>query len=188
MMEKLFKVLKRNRPVSIAVHNNPDPDALASAMGLRYLLNSKDFKRVRIYYHGLIGRAENQAMIKNLRVPLSKTKNMTSPKKRQFILVDCQPSAGNITLPPGIKPVASIDHHPKQRKTSKISYSDIRPEYGSCSAIIYEYFSSLGISLPQDIATALFYAIFSETQGLGREGSKADKDAYLELLPQISFS
>ena len=187
-MEKLLKVLKKNKPVSIVVHNNPDPDALASATVLRFILKKEGYKGVRIFYDGLIGRAENQAMIKHLKIPLSQTKKMTSPKKRQFILVDCQPFTGNVTLPPDIKPIASIDHHREQRKTTQLPYFDIRPHYGSCSTIIYEYYSFFESSLPRDIATALFYAIFSETQGLGREGSEADKEAYFKLLPQISFS
>jgi nanoRNase/pAp phosphatase (c-di-AMP/oligoRNAs hydrolase) len=187
-MEKLFNTLEKDGPSSIIVHNNPDPDSLASAMGLRHLLRKKGYKKVRIYYDGLIGRAENQALINILKIPLSKTKNMTPVKGRQLILVDCQPYTGNVTLPQGISPIAIIDHHPLSRKTSKIPYRDVRPDYGACSTIIYEYYDLLDIPVPRDIATALFYAIFSETQSLGREGSQADKDAYLSLLPQISFS
>lgn len=186
-MDKLFKALQEHKPVAILVHNNPDPDALASAMGLKYILKKKNYRGVRIYYDGLVGRAENQALIRNLKIPLYKTKNMTSPKKRQLILVDCQPSSGNVTLPKGATCAGAIDHHPRQKKSLKLPFLDVRPDYGAGSTIIYEYFSFLNIPIPRDIATALFYAIFSETQGLGREGSQADKRAYMELLPLISF-
>jgi nanoRNase/pAp phosphatase (c-di-AMP/oligoRNAs hydrolase) len=152
------------------------------------LFKKKGFKKVRIYYDGLVGRAENQAMIRILKIPLSKTKNMSSIKGRQFILVDCQPYTGNVTLPEGAVPLAAIDHHPFSRKSSKVPYRDIRPGYGACSTIIYGYYRSLGIPIPRDVATALFHAIFSETQSLGREGSQEDEKAYLDLLPQISFS
>jgi nanoRNase/pAp phosphatase (c-di-AMP/oligoRNAs hydrolase) len=102
--------------------------------------------------------------------------------------VDCQPYTGNVTLPKGAIPVAVIDHHPLPRKTSKVLYRDIRPDCGASSTIIYEYYVSMGIPIPRDISAALFHAIFSETQSLGREGSQADKKAYLGLLPQVSFS
>jgi len=187
-MEKLFKVLKKSQPVAVVVHNNPDPDALAGAFGLRHILKKKGYNRVKIYYDGLVGRAENQAMIRQLNIPLFKTKNMTSPNNRQFILVDCQPSSGNVTLPPKAKCVGAVDHHPKQKKASALPFLDVRPDYGAGSTIVYEYFKSLELSISRELATALFHAIFSETEGLGREGSQADKKAYLELLPLISFS
>ena len=186
-MQKLFNILDKNKLVSIIVHNNPDPDSLACSLALKGLLKSKGYKRVRIFYDGIVGRAENQALIRNLKIPLSKTKNMASKKDRQLILVDCQPYTGNVTLPEGVVPVAVIDHHPLSRKTSKILFKDVRPDYGASSTIIYEYYISLDLPIPRDVATALFYAIFSETQNLGREGSPADKSAYLDLLPQVSF-
>jgi nanoRNase/pAp phosphatase (c-di-AMP/oligoRNAs hydrolase) len=186
-MEKLLNFLKKDKPVSIIVHNNPDPDSLASAIGLQYILKKMGHKRVRIYYDGLIGRAENQAMIKILNIPLCKTKNIVSPKGRQYILVDCQPDTGNVTLPGHVKPFAAIDHHSLSKNTKKLTFFDVRPWFGSCSTLIHEYFASLQLPIPKNIATALFYAIFSETQGLGREGSQADKEAYLKLLPQMNF-
>ncbi len=187
-MEKLIETLEKDKPSSIVVHNNPDPDSLASAMALKYLLKTKGYKRVRIFYDGLVGRAENQALIKTLEISLSKTKNMIPERERQFILVDCQPHTGNVSLPKGANPVAVIDHHPLSRKTSRIPYRDVRPFYGACSTILYQYFESSNTFLPRNVATALFHAISSETQNLGREGSEEDKRAYLNLLPKISFS
>jgi nanoRNase/pAp phosphatase (c-di-AMP/oligoRNAs hydrolase) len=187
-MEELLNKLDKDKPLSIIVHNNPDPDSVASAIALKHLLKVKGYKRVRIFYDGLVGRAENQAMIRTLKISLSKTKNMAPRKERQLILVDCQPYTGNVTLPKNTALVGVIDHHPLSRKTSKVLYRDIRPECGASSTIIYEYFVSTGTPIPKNIATALFHAIYSETQSLGREGSQADKNAYLSLLPQISFS
>jgi nanoRNase/pAp phosphatase (c-di-AMP/oligoRNAs hydrolase) len=185
-MEKLLGLLEKDEPLFIIVHNNPDPDSLASAMALKYLFKAKGYPKVRIFYDGLVGRAENQALIRILKIPLSKTRNIKSGKSRQLILVDCQPYTGNITLPERTNTVGVIDHHPLSPKTSKIPYLDVRPDYGACSTIIFEYFGLLNTPVPKDIATGLFYAIFSETQSLGREGSQADKNAYLSLLPQIS--
>jgi nanoRNase/pAp phosphatase (c-di-AMP/oligoRNAs hydrolase) len=157
-------------------------------MALREILKTKGYKRVRIFYDGLVGRAENQAMIRILKIPLFKTKNMTSMEERQFVMVDCQPNTGNVTLPRMGKVIGVIDHHPLSRKVSKVPFQDVRPDYGACSTIIYEYYESIDLPVPKNISTALFYAISSETQSLGREGCQADKKAYLSLLPQISFS
>lgn len=187
-MEELLHILEKDKPISILVHNNPDPDSLASALALKHLLKMKGYKRIRIFYDGLVGRAENQAMIRVLKIPLCKTKNMSPLKERQIILVDCQPYTGNVTLPKAGTPIAVIDHHPPSKKISRVPFRDIRPEYGACSSILAEYYEMSNILLPKDIATALFHAIFSETQNLGREGNQADKNAYLRLLPNISFS
>ena len=186
-MESLFEVLRPDQPICLMVHNNPDPDALASAMGLQYLLKKKGFPAVRIYYDGFIGRAENKAMLSQLKISTHQISRVKLACRRQFVLLDCQPFAGNVTLPEKVMPLAVIDHHPLRQKTKKVPFYDVRPGYGACSTIIYEYLVSEDVVIPTPVATALFHAIFSETQGLGREGSPADKKAYLELLPRISF-
>jgi len=187
IMGGLFEVLRPDQLVCLVVHNNPDPDSLASALGLQYLLKRKGFPTVRIYYDGFIGRAENKAMLSQLKISAHQITKVRLACRRQFVLLDCQPFAGNVTLPERVMPLAVIDHHPLRQKTRKIPFFDVRPDYGACSTIIYEYLVSEDMVIPTSVATALFHAIFSETQGLGREGSPADKKAYLELLPRVSF-
>lgn len=179
--------MRPDRPVCLVVHNNPDPDSLASALGLQYLLKRKGFRTARIYYDGFIGRAENKAMLSQLKISTHLITRVKLAYRRQFVLLDCQPFAGNVTLPEKAMPLAVIDHHPLRRKTRKVPFYDVRPDYGACATIIYEYLISEDMAIPMPVATALFHAIFSETQGLGREGSPADKKAYLELFPRISF-
>jgi len=187
-MNSLFETLRKDRAISIIVHTNPDPDALASALGLSHLLKNEGYKGIRIFYDGIIGRAENQAMVKVLNIPLCRASNISSIKRRQFVLVDCQPEAGNVKLPDGVLPAAVIDHHPRLKGTEVIPYVDIRPDYGACSTIISEYIRNRKLSVPVPVASALVYGISSETQFLGREGSLADKKAYKELIPVGSFS
>jgi nanoRNase/pAp phosphatase (c-di-AMP/oligoRNAs hydrolase) len=186
-MNGLLEVVRPDRPICLMVHNNPDPDSLASAMGLQYLLKKKGFHAVRIYYDGFIGRAENKAMLTQLKISIHLISRVRLACRRQFVLLDCQPAGGNVNLPEKVTPLAVIDHHPLRQRTKKVPFYDVRPDYGACSTIIYEYLASEEVAIPAQVATALFHAIFSETQGLGREGSPADKKAYLELLPRISF-
>jgi nanoRNase/pAp phosphatase (c-di-AMP/oligoRNAs hydrolase) len=150
-------------------------------------LKKKGFPTVRIYYDGFIGRAENKAMLSQLKISAHQITKVRPACRRKFILLDCQPSAANVTLPEKLTPLAVIDHHPLRQKTKKAPFYDVRPDYGACATIIYEYLVSEDVAIPTSLATALFHAIFSETQGLGREGSPADKKAYLELLPRVSF-
>ena len=52
-------------------HVNPDPDALASMLGLQALINAKlPGKRTTLTMDGMIARAENQAMVDLIPVPI----------------------------------------------------------------------------------------------------------------------
>jgi len=186
-MRGLLEILRRDRPVGLVVHNNPDPDALASALALKYLLGRRGFRRTGIYYEGLIGRAENKAMLTNLKMTVRLTRTIRAVRRVQLVLLDCQPGLGNVSLPEGTRPVAVIDHHPLRAPTRKLDFYDVRPGYGACSTILFEYLAEHDLALPGSVATALFHAISSETQSLGREGSPADRAAYQKLLPRVSF-
>ena len=53
--------------VVIMPHNDPDPDAVATAVGLQYLLEAHFDVETQIGYQGIIGRAENTYSFENLR-------------------------------------------------------------------------------------------------------------------------
>ena len=113
-MDHLITLQKAVNGISnilILPHNDPDPDAIAAAVGLRYLLVENFGIEARIAYHGMIGRAENKALVSYLKHPMHR---LTPGKLRQDIpiaLVDTQPGAGNNPLPRNITPSIVIDHH-----------------------------------------------------------------------------
>jgi len=187
-IQALLKVLDKGKLACILVHNNPDPDSLASAVGMAVLLEKKGYGQVQIYYSGLIGRAENRELIKILPVSLRLTSMIRKVKDRQFILVDSQPYTGNVHIPDGAEILAAIDHHPLRKKTRSLPFYDVRPRYGACATIIYEYLQAVGIEPRRSVATALAYAIYSETQGLGREGTDEDRAVYVKLIANVNFS
>ena len=69
-LDRLFGVVSRARNILILPHNNPDPDAVASAVALRQLLTERLNAKVDIAYRGIIGRAENRALVRYLGRPL----------------------------------------------------------------------------------------------------------------------
>lgn len=169
----------------VMTHDNPDPDAIAAAGVLSKILRVAFHRRVTTAYGGLIGRAENQQMVKVLGIRLSHRRHLIWKNYRHFALVDTQPRTGNNQLNPTITPDAVFDHHPVRRTTQGVPFIDIRPDYGATATILVEYLLASGIEVSRRNATALIYAIRSETQDFGREFAGPDRKIYDELLPMV---
>ena len=178
----LVQAVKGCRKMLVLTHDNPDPDSLASAEGLRFLLQNICGLRVRAAYGGIVGRAENRTMLKLLKLHIDRLSKIDMTSFSAFALVDTQPGAGNNSLPPRLKADIVIDHHPRRRGISA-PYVDTREAYGATSTIITEYLLEAGLNIPPDLATALFYGIASDTRNLGRRVTEADVKAYMHLFP-----
>ncbi|NIR25640.1 MAG: hypothetical protein GWN77_01440, partial [Gammaproteobacteria bacterium] len=127
-IEQLFAAISEADSVLILPHNDPDPDAIASAVALRYLLEEKLRVDAQIAYRGFIGRAENKAMVRYLGRPLRRLNKADLRSGRPIALVDTQPGAGNNPLPSQISPAIVIDHHPWCDATYEADFFDVRPE------------------------------------------------------------
>ena len=167
----------------IIIHDNPDPDCLASAMALRHLLAMKLSRDAVITFSGMIGRSENIAMAKELEITLIPLELVDLDEFSVVCMLDTQPGTGNNSLPPDRRVDIVIDHHPLREASKKCRWVDIRDEYGVTATILYEYLVAQNIQIGTKLATALFYAIKSETQDLGREANQPDRNAYLRLFP-----
>lgn len=183
-LETLLKATSRAQRVLILTHNDPDPDAIGSAVALRHLLVSVQSVPVTIAYRGIIGRAENKALVRYLDHPLQQLTRADLAPPVAVALVDTQPGAGNSPLRKPTDVTLVIDHHPWHADTAAAHFADVRSEVGATSTILTEYLRAAGIDLPVSIATALFYGIKSDTLGLGRSGTRADIEAYAFLVPQ----
>jgi nanoRNase/pAp phosphatase (c-di-AMP/oligoRNAs hydrolase) len=168
----------------VLTHDNPDPDALAAAAVLGRVLRNSFKKRVTTAYGGIIGRAENQEMVKVLRIRLSHVRHLNWRHYRHFALVDTQPGTGNNQLPAEIVPDVVFDHHPLRSATQKAPFHDVRVEYGATATILAEYQQASALAFTKQEATALVYAIRSETQDFGREFSAPDKETFDALFPR----
>ncbi|ANA40247.1 MULTISPECIES: DHH family phosphoesterase [Geobacter] len=169
--------------ILIVVHDNPDPDCLASAIALRHLFVMKLNRDATIAFSGMIGRSENIAMAKQLQIPLTPLALIEYQDFSVTCMLDTQPGTGNNSLPPDRRVDILIDHHPRREAGLRCRWDDIREEYGVTATIVYEYLQAQSVPIGSNLATALFYAIKSETQDLGREAARPDRDAYLKLFP-----
>jgi nanoRNase/pAp phosphatase (c-di-AMP/oligoRNAs hydrolase) len=184
-LELLFGAVGGAGSVLILPHNDPDPDAIASAVALRHLLAEGLGVEGHLAYKGVIGRAENKALVRYLGCPLQRLTGSDLGQSAPVALIDTQPSAGNNALPPESTAAIVIDHHPWRKATATAGFADVRPDLGATSTILTEYLQAADIEPAPSLATALFYGIKSDTMGLGRGASPADVAAYFYLQPRI---
>jgi nanoRNase/pAp phosphatase (c-di-AMP/oligoRNAs hydrolase) len=182
----LLDVLERPGPLVILPHDNPDPDALASAAALRFLAKQLVNCDATIALGGYVGRAENRAMVHYLNIPLVPVQDLRLDHASRIALVDTQPGRSNNSLPAGLRPSIVIDHHPQYTPMADLPFSDLREGYGATSTILTEYMMDARLHIETKIATALFYGIMAETQDLGREASTPDMDACSFLYPHTN--
>jgi nanoRNase/pAp phosphatase (c-di-AMP/oligoRNAs hydrolase) len=183
--DTLYEALGDATSFLILTHNDPDPDAIASAAALQWLLREKTGAEGHVVYKGIVGRAENKALVRYLGYPLRLLTEAEVSESLPVALVDTQPGAGNNALPPSSDVAIVFDHHSPREETFGACFFDVRPDVGATSTILTEYCEAAGSELPPSIATALFYGIKTDTMGLGRGASQADVAAYFYLQARI---
>ena len=186
-LEWLLGAVDDARSILILSHNNPDPDAIASAVALRHLLTHRLDVEAHIAYRGIIGRAENRALVCYLGHPLRRLSGPGLHRSDAIAPVDAQPSAGNVTLPPKSRLAIVIDHHPHRETTDAADFSDARPGLGATSTILTEYVKAADVELSRPVATALFYGIKTDTMGLIRDTSRVDAAAFCYLQSHVDM-
>lgn len=184
--KQLLDLLPNSGDILLTSHDNPDPDSLASCLALQTLIRAKKRTIPRIAIGGILGRAENRAMSLKLDLDLHPIEMLMDKTWDAVILVDAQPGSGNANLPPTLPTTAVIDHHPL-RKPLNLPFVDVRPEYGAVSTILVEYLRGQKVAWNKKLATALFYAIKSETADLGRGICDADQRAYFALFDSVDW-
>jgi nanoRNase/pAp phosphatase (c-di-AMP/oligoRNAs hydrolase) len=150
-------------------------------MLIERVLEERCEAEVRITYGGVIGRPDNRAMAEFLDISLSHLESIDVLPGDRFILVDTQPPFTNNSLPEGAEVAAVIDHHPPDEAT-EATFVDLRPDVGAVTTMATEYFRAAGLELSDRLATAITYAIISETEDLGREVTEQDLRTYMWAL------
>lgn len=180
--ERMIEKVRGKRNVLIVAHDNPDPDALAAAYALSHLFLVKAGQNAVIASGGIVGRRENRTMVEKLEINVVPMSKIDRCQYDVVCMVDSQPGTGNSTLPDDCRVDIIVDHHPQRVEVADNMLVDIRNDYGACATILYEYLLAHDVYLGTRLATAMFYAIRSETQDLGREWFPPDRKAYQELL------
>jgi nanoRNase/pAp phosphatase (c-di-AMP/oligoRNAs hydrolase) len=180
---KLVKLLQKETSLLIVMQDNPDPDSIAAAVALRKFANTVAGLKCSIAHGGTVGRGENRALVQYLNLNLLQCSQIKFEQYDLIAIVDTQPGTGNNSLPQNIFPDIVFDHHPFKKTTRLCEFYDVRREYGATSTILLEYLFRAEITPDVPLATALLYAIRSDTQDLGREAAQSDIRAFELLYP-----
>jgi nanoRNase/pAp phosphatase (c-di-AMP/oligoRNAs hydrolase) len=184
-LRKLLQVARSHGRAVILTHDNPDPDAVASACGLAHLLHKCAGVSATAAYGGIIGRAENKAMLKVLHLPIQPVSKVQPRAHDLVCLVDTQPEVGNYSLATEEAPQLVIDHHPARPSSLLAAFHDVGGPAGATSTLVTQYLRAAKLVPGPQLATALFYGIKSDTRDLGREYDPADVECYNWLFPLI---
>jgi len=164
--------------VLIMLHNDPDPDAMASGLALRNILRRTKTTAIIGAIHG-VTRPENQRMVNLLDIHVE---TITPEMLKEFdrvAMVDVQPHYF-VGLIDSVDLV--IDHHPEQPGYTA-TFKDIRPDYGSTSTILTEHLRAVDANISERTATAMLYAIKSDTLFFSRQTNRVDLEAFSYLYP-----
>ena len=172
----------------ILTHDNPDPDALAAAIGLRDLLAAETGLKLTLGYGGTIGRAENRVLVSSLGSPFTLIRPSELADFDHVALVDSQPGAGNTMVADGFPVDIVIDHHPRRTWSPASPWTDVRPNAGSTASIVYTYLLDRRTPISKALATALVYGIVTDTMDLGRDSTPLEYGAYVDLLPRCDLT
>ena len=164
--------------VLIMLHNDPDPDALASGLALRNLLRRTKTTAIIGAIQG-VTRPENLRMANMLDIQVEQITPASFGGFDRVATVDVQPHYFG-----GLMDRADlvIDHHPEQPGYIAV-FKDIRADYGSTSTILTEHLRAVDVNISERTATAMLYAIKSDTLFFARHTNRVDLDAFTFLYP-----
>src|SRR2546428_2485884 len=164
--------------VLIMLHNEPDPDAMASGLALRNVLRRTKATAIIGAIQG-VTRPENVRMVNLLDIHVEQITPESLKEYDRIAMVDVQPHyfGGLIDRVDLV-----IDHHPEQPGYAAV-FKDIRPDYGSTSTILTEHLRAVDVNISERTATAMLYAIKSDTLFFNRQTNRVDLEAFSYLYP-----
>ena len=168
----LSELLKYNN-ITIQCHDYPDADTLASAFAV-YSYLKEHGKASKIIYSGRtqISKPNLLKMVGLLSIPVEHVQAVFDIDI--LLMIDCQYRESNVTQF-NAKKVYQLDHHEdKQNGHDGI----IRSDLGSCSTLIWDLLKNENFPFNKYplVATALYYGLYTDTNGLEEISHPLDKD------------
>src|SRR5580765_7274002 len=164
--------------VLIILHHDPDPDAMASGLALRNVLKRTKTTAIIAAVQG-VSRPENVRMMNLLDIHVEVLTPAQMKEFDRIAMVDVQPHYFGEAID---RVDLVIDHHPEQEGYTAV-FKDVRPDYGSTCTILTEHLRSVDANISERTATAMLYAIKSDTLFFNRQTNRVDIEAFSYLYP-----
>jgi nanoRNase/pAp phosphatase (c-di-AMP/oligoRNAs hydrolase) len=169
--------------IAIVLQDDPDPDAMASAMALRSLLG-RNKQTTPIFAFTPVTRPENRTMVHLLEIEIQPATHEALGEFDKIAMLDVQPPYFGDKIK---RADIVIDHHPGYGPHNS-AFQDLRPKYGATSTIMTEYMISGDEHISERLATALLYGIRTDTVMLSRRVTDDDVLAFTHLYPIANYS
>jgi nanoRNase/pAp phosphatase (c-di-AMP/oligoRNAs hydrolase) len=180
---RLLHLLADKKNILVTTHLHPDPDALASSMGMVHLLREKlPTAKVSMSIKGKIGGGINSEFARLSQLDLTDWDDATISEFDAILLLDTQPGSAYGPLPKNIEPTAVIDHHRgSHRRTHSGFFADIRTDVGATSSIVFSYFMELDVDITPKLGASLLFGIESDLAGAAGTPGELDNIALSSL-------
>jgi nanoRNase/pAp phosphatase (c-di-AMP/oligoRNAs hydrolase) len=182
-LKELRALVDEGDRVAIMLQDDPDPDAMASAMALRTLLGRNKLT-TPLFSFKPVTRPENRTMVHLLEIDIEPAETAELDEYDKIAMVDVQPAFFGDKL---TRAHIIIDHHPNY-EPSDAPFVDVRTKYGATSTIMTEYLICADERISERLATALLYGIRSDTLALSRRVTDDDLQAFVTLYPLANYN
>ena len=171
--------------LAVVMHDNPDPDAIASALGVARVAECIGLDADACYF-GTISHQENRAMVNLLDLDLVELDDGSLDEYDGVALVDHSRPGVNDGLSADTSVDIVVDHHPP-RAPVEARFVDLRHDIGATSTLVSDYLSRADIAPAESLATALLFGIRVDTDDFAREVSVADFEAAAWLVSRADL-
>ncbi len=183
--ERLRTVLAPAASLAVVCHDNPDPDTIASALGLGRIATHVGVEEVVVAHGGGLSRQENRAMVNTLEIDLAAVSAVDLDAYDRVAFVDHSVPGRNNPVSADRDPDIIIDHHSTEAVTG--AYVEQVPSVGATATLVGAHLRELPIDIDDRLATALLFAIQTETDGFARGTTQADHRTAIYLHPEADY-
>lgn len=179
------KILGTDDDISIFIHDNPDPDAIASAMSFEKICDEVS-KHCTTYYSGEIGFPENKIFVESTGFDMDRLEEWdveeVLDRSGRIVFIDfAKPGINNI-VPERYGPDIVIDHHRTNVEYETDGFVEISTDVGATSTIMAQFLMDLDVDIGPTLASALVYGIKVDTRDYTKNIGKKDFNVLSHLM------
>src|SRR5713101_1229379 len=182
-IKELRALVAESDRIAVVLQDDPDPDAMSSAIALRALLG-RNKQTTPIFAFTPVTRPQNLTMAHLLEIEVTPANTEELRAYDKIAMVDVEPAYFGPKLP---RSDIVIDHHPGYQLGIS-PFEDVRVGYGATATIMTEYLVTADERISERLATALLYGIRSDTLGLSRRVTENDIYAFTQLYPHANYN